>query len=371
MATYTDPIAKSWVMDTYEDFTEGTANGTEIENPNYQNKVVLECLLGTNLLGPTVKDWNPSFEVWQPGTEPPRPKDWQFEDPSTGSTYEQESEEAYEGDDFVKLADEGEQGRKIHKTGKLILHPEGGNPDELDVDADPEKTFTIRYHGRYENPEEFGFRGPTVNMDVQEDEAKETVKFDPFTEEEEYPRYWARSDFRLPPSEGTPEDRWVQSLRLNFGDTRSGNLGELLHQRWSIDAVSVAETFPAQAEFFASGTYTSPTFATPPTLSKIVWGVFNAVTDTPEGTSLEFEIRGGDGGQPAGRAAGGAGAGLALREGGPPLAPRHQQQGDDIADRRRFRRAEGAARSGRRRRGRPRRRRFEKVSVAALMGERD
>jgi hypothetical protein len=293
MATYTDPVAKSWVMGNYEDFAEGTTNGTELESPNYQNKIILECLLGSNKLGPSGKDWNPGFEK-ESLTIPGTPEHWRFEEPSTRSTYEQESEEAYEGEDYVKLADEGEQGREIHKVGRLILHPEGGNPDELEIDADPEKTFTIRYHGRYENPEEFGFRGPTVNMDVQEDEAKETVKFDPFTEEEEYPQYWARSDFRLPPSEGTPEDRWVQSLRLNFGDTRSGNLGELLHQRWSIDAVSVAETFPAQAEFFANGTYTSPTFATPPTLSKIVWGVFNAVTDTPEGTSLEFEIRGYD-----------------------------------------------------------------------------
>jgi len=217
MATYTDPIGKSWLMNTYEDFAAGTTNGTEIENPNYQNKVVLECLLGTNLLGPTVKDWNPGFEVWQLGTEPPRPKDWRFEFPTTGSTYEQETEEAYEGDDYVKLADEGEEGRAMHKTGRLILDPdeEGVTPDNLQIEADPQKTFTIRYHGRYENPEEIRNRGPAVNMDVKEDEVTETVKFDPFTEEEEYPDWWARSDFRLPPSEGTPEERWVQSLRGN------------------------------------------------------------------------------------------------------------------------------------------------------------
>jgi hypothetical protein len=292
MATYTTPIEKSWVMDSYVDFSEGTTNGTELENPDYNDKVVLECLLGTNLLGPTVKDWNPGFEFEHAsGT---RPLHWRFEEPSTGSTYVQNGEEPYEGDDYVKLADEGEPGRVIHEVGRLILHPEGGDPDELEVEADPEKTFTIRYHGRYENPEEFGKRGPTVNMVVQEDEAKETVKFDPFTEGEEYPEYWARSDFRLPPSEGTPEDRWFQSLRLNFGDTRSGKLGELLHQRWSIDAVSVAETFPATAEFFAGGSYTSPTFATPPTLSKVEWGIFEAVTNKPEGTDIQFEIRGYD-----------------------------------------------------------------------------
>jgi len=293
MATYTDPIEKLWLMDTYEEFAEGTTNGTELENPNYNDKIILECLLGTNLLGPTEKNWNPSFELEHAsGT---RPLHWRFEEPSTGSTYEQETEEAYEGEDYVKLADEGPQGQIIHKVGRLILHPEGApDPNHLEIDADPQKTFTIRYHGRYENPEEIRNHGPGVNMDVKEDELTETVKFDPFTEEEEYPDYWAGSDFRLPPSEGTPQERWVQSLRLNFGDTHKGRLGELLHQRWSIDAVSVADTFPAAAEFFASGTYTSPTFATPPTLSKVVWGIFNAIMNMPEGTDIQFEIRGYD-----------------------------------------------------------------------------
>lgn len=158
MATYTDAIEKSWVIDTYEDFAEGTTNGTELENPNYTGKIVLECLLGTNLLGPTEKDWNPGFEVKHAIEE--RPNHWRFEFPSTGSTYEQEAEEPFEGEDHVNLADEGEHGREIHKTGKLILHPEGGDPDELEVDADPEKTFTIRYHGRYENPEQIKYRDP-------------------------------------------------------------------------------------------------------------------------------------------------------------------------------------------------------------------
>jgi len=258
-------------MEDYDDFKEGRPDGTEIENPNYADKIVLECELGTNKLGPGEKNWNPGFEEKHP-TEP-RPYNWRFELPSTGSTYEENSEEAYEGEDYVKLADEGPQSRVIHKVGRLILHPEGApDPNHLEIDADPQKTFTIRYHGRYGNPEEIRNRGPAVNMDVKEDEVTETVKFDPFTEEEEYPDYWAGSDFRLPPSEGTPQERWVQSLKLNFGDTHKGRLGELLHQRWSIDAVSVAETFPAAAEFFASGTYTSPTFATPPKLSKVVWG---------------------------------------------------------------------------------------------------
>ncbi len=145
MATYTDPIEKSWLMDTSEDFAEGTTNGTEFENPNFPGKIVLECKLGTNKLGPTEKNWNPGLEeesITIPGT----PKHWRFEDPSTGSTYEENAEEPFEGNDHVNLADEGEPGRVIHKTGKLILHPEGGDPDELDVDADPEKTFTVRYH---------------------------------------------------------------------------------------------------------------------------------------------------------------------------------------------------------------------------------
>ncbi|MEE9457188.1 MAG: hypothetical protein V3W11_08560 [bacterium] len=127
MATYTDPIAKEWKLDTYEDFAGGTTNGTELENPNYTGKVILECKLGTNKLGPTEKDWNPSFEDKHP-TEP-RPEHWSFEFPSTGSTYVQgEPEEAYEGDDFVKIADESEQGREIHKTGKLILFGGTGRP---------------------------------------------------------------------------------------------------------------------------------------------------------------------------------------------------------------------------------------------------
>ena len=155
MATYTDPVEKSWEMDSYDDFAYGTLNGAEIENPNYPGKIVLECLLGTNKLGPTEKDWNPGFEI--PHPVDPRPRDWQFEDPSTGSTYVQGAEEPFEGEDHVKLADERDEGRKRHKTGKLILDPdeEGIGPDNLEVDADPEKTFTIRYHGRYENPEEF------------------------------------------------------------------------------------------------------------------------------------------------------------------------------------------------------------------------
>jgi hypothetical protein len=208
VATYTDPVAKSWAMDSYEDFAEGTTNGTELENPNYQGKIILECLLGVNKLGPTEKDWNPSFEDLQPGSDPPRPREWRFEFPSTGSTYEQNDPEgAYEGDDYVKLADEGPEGRKIKKVGRLILHPEEGSPNQLEIDADPQKTFTIRYHGRYENPEEIRFRGPGVKMLVEEDEVQELVEFDPFTEGDEYPDYWERSDYRLPPSEGTPEGR--------------------------------------------------------------------------------------------------------------------------------------------------------------------
>ena len=110
MATYTGPVEKSWEMSTYEDFAEGTTNGTEIENPNYSGKIVLECLLGTNLLGPTEKDWNPGFEVKHAIEE--RPNHWRFEFPSTGSTYVQgQPVEAYEGNDYVKLADEGPQGR--------------------------------------------------------------------------------------------------------------------------------------------------------------------------------------------------------------------------------------------------------------------
>ena len=152
MATYTDPVAKEWKLDTKDDFAYGKWEGAEIENPNYPGKIVLECKLGTNKLGPTEKDWNPSFEFKHAIEE--RPNHWRFEDPSTGSTYVQEAEEPFEGDDHVNLADEGPGGRTVHKVGRLILHPEGGNPDELEVDADPEKTFTIRYHGRYENPEE-------------------------------------------------------------------------------------------------------------------------------------------------------------------------------------------------------------------------
>lgn len=237
MATYTDPIEKSWVMDDYDDFKEGRSVGAEIENPNYPGKIVLECKLGTNKLGPGEKNWNPSFETEAPA-RPGNPRDWRFEEPSTGSTYEQESEEAYEGEDYVKLADEGEEGRKIHRVGRLNLHPEGApDPYHLEIDADPEKTFTIRYHGRYENREKIRFRGPGVKMLVQEDEGQELLEFDPFTEGEEYPDYWARSDFRLPPSEGTPEERWVQSLKMEFGDNRGGFYwSELLHQRWAIDA---------------------------------------------------------------------------------------------------------------------------------------
>jgi hypothetical protein len=150
VATYTDPVEKSWVMDSYEDFAEGTTKGTELENPNYQGKIILECLLGVNKPGPTEKDWNPSFETRH--LTLPRPMQWHFEDPSTGSTYEENGEEPYEGDDYIKLAAEGEEGRRIKKVGRLILHPENATPENLQIDADPEKTFTIRYHGCYENP---------------------------------------------------------------------------------------------------------------------------------------------------------------------------------------------------------------------------
>ena len=110
MATYTDPIEKSWAMDSYEDFVEGKPDGAEIENPNYPGKIILECKLGTNKLGPSEKNWNPGLEE-ESLTIPGTPKHWRFEFPSTGSTYVQgEPEEAYEGDDYVNLADEGETG---------------------------------------------------------------------------------------------------------------------------------------------------------------------------------------------------------------------------------------------------------------------
>ncbi len=155
MATYTSPESKSWTLDDEAGFAEGTWDGTEVENPNYTNKVVLECKLGTNQLGPSVKDWNPGFEEEHPsGT---RPMNWRFEDPSTGSTCVQgEPEEAYEGDDFVKIADESEV---LWGRGKLILDPEGVSENNLQVDVDPQKTYTIRYHGRYENPEGFLRKG--------------------------------------------------------------------------------------------------------------------------------------------------------------------------------------------------------------------
>jgi hypothetical protein len=153
MATYTEPVEKSWVMDTYEEFAEGATEGAEIENPDYPGKIVLECLLGENLINTQERPWNPGFEVEDPLVRG-KPRHWRFEEPSTGSTYVQESEEAYEGKDYVKLADEGEEGRKLRGVGRLILDPdeEGVGPNNLLIDADPEKTFTIRYHGRYENP---------------------------------------------------------------------------------------------------------------------------------------------------------------------------------------------------------------------------
>ncbi len=295
MATYTDPIEKSWAMDSYEDFVEGKPDGAEIENPNYPGKIILECKLGTNKLGPSEKNWNPGLEE-ESLTIPGTPKHWRFEEPSTGSTYVQEAEEPFEGDDHVKLADEGPQGRIANEKGRLVLDPDepGIGPGTLAIDADPEKTFTIRYHGRYDNPEKFGDRGPKVNITVDEDETETDLDFEPFTEGGEYPIGWARSDYRIVPSEGTPENRKLQRLNMNFGDNHGGKLGELLHQRWSIDAVSVAETFPAQAAFFDAGSYTSPTFATPPTLSKVVWGIFGAALDKPTGTDIQFEIRGYD-----------------------------------------------------------------------------
>jgi hypothetical protein len=258
MATYTDPVEKEWVMDGYDDFNEGRPVGAEIENPNYSDKIVLECKLGTNKLGPTEKNWNPGFEEKHP-TEA-RPYNWRFEEPSTGSTYEENAEEAYEGDDYVKLADEGEEGGKIHNVGRLILHPESGNPNYLDFDLDPQKMYTVRYHGRYQNPEQIKYRGPVVRMDYEDDETRYDVRYEPFGEEDEYPGYWARSDYRLVGGEAAT--RKIQMMKMNFGNEVRNQT--LPHQRWYIDHVVVAETFPAQAEFFASGTYTSPTFATPP-----------------------------------------------------------------------------------------------------------
>jgi hypothetical protein len=179
MVTYTDPIQKQWVMDSAVDFKGGTIDGVELDNPNYSGKIVLECLLGTNLLGPTEEDWNPSFE--DPSfTEPWRPNHWRFETIPTGSFYQQEDPEgAFHGSAYVVIRDESNE---PNQRGRLVLDPDGvPDPEHLNISVNPQKTYTVRYHGKYIKQGPGEDRGPVGRVGIKDDTAEtEILEFEPF-----------------------------------------------------------------------------------------------------------------------------------------------------------------------------------------------
>jgi hypothetical protein len=244
--------------------------------------------LGENEIDKEGLRWNPGFEEREPGIEPPKPRHWSFEDPYTGSTYEQEAEEPCEGVDYVKLADEPPGGEGAWAIGKIILDPENVNPKQLGLEVDPDKYYTIRVHGRHENPEQIKYKGLGGMLWYEDDDVKTEADLTVLDADPEAPPAWERSDHRIPA--GVATVRKIQRLLFKFG--AASTRATLPHQRWCVDAVSIAETFPATAEFFASGDYASPIFYTPPTVSNVVWGEFAAVTSKPTGTDIQFEIRG-------------------------------------------------------------------------------
>jgi hypothetical protein len=180
MVTYTDPVQKQWVMDSAEDFREGTIDGVELDNPNYAGKVVLECLLGNNILDTQERPWNPSFE--EKGLPPNEhlPLHWSFEFPSTGSYYQQEDPEgAFHGSAYVVIRDESNE---ANQRGRLVLDPEGvPDPEHLNISVDPQKTYTVRYHGRYIKQGPGEDRGPVGRVGIKDDTAEtEILEFEPF-----------------------------------------------------------------------------------------------------------------------------------------------------------------------------------------------
>jgi len=237
MASYTDPVEKQWVMGDYEAFKEGTIDGVELNNPNFADKIVTECHLGENLLGASEKDWNPSFEV-ENLLEPWRPNHWRFEANPAGSYYQKDDPEgAYDGADYVVIRDESNE---PDERGSLRLWPEGSaNPNNLNVDVDPQKTYTVRYHGKYIKQGPGEDRGPVGRVGVKDDTAEtEVLEFEPFVATEGAADVWQEEDYRITPSEA--QERKVMLLKLFFGGTAvRKSFPEL---SWAIDQVELAET---------------------------------------------------------------------------------------------------------------------------------
>ena len=136
MATYSDPVAKTWTLNDAAGFGKGALKGTELENPNFTDKIVLECALGENLLKNTERDWNPSFEDLEPGSTPEAPKDWWVIDAVTGSEYIQNDPEgAFDGVDYVRIRNLDPLGGE-HQCGQLALAP-NNLPQTLNLAIDP------------------------------------------------------------------------------------------------------------------------------------------------------------------------------------------------------------------------------------------
>ena len=146
MVTYSNPVNKTWLLDDAAGFKNGSFNGTEFENPNFADKIVLACDVGGNILLNPDPDWNPSFE--RKDLLENRPEFWvlDFVWGSAGSEYIQNAPDAYDGTAYVRLKNEN-----LHK-GLLGLQP-GQSPYAVNLIIDQAKFYTVRYHGRYHNPQ--------------------------------------------------------------------------------------------------------------------------------------------------------------------------------------------------------------------------
>jgi len=272
MATYSDPVSKTWTLNDAAGFTLGNAKGTEFKNPDFADKIVLECVLGENLLKNAERDWNPSFEDFDPG-DPSKPDDWSVISAATGSEYIQSDPKgAFDGEDYVRI-------RNLDPLsgdcGQLALAP-NDQPFTLNLEMNPAKTFTIRYHGRYVNTEQRREAAPYYICRFLYDDIN-LVQDPPVTlfgEADVLPDHWSRTDCRFPACANT--SRKLMMLWLYFGQKDVGP--PYTGQHWDLDMVEIAETFPANPTYFARGTYESPVLYTPPGLSKVTWGTFAADT---------------------------------------------------------------------------------------------
>jgi len=283
MVTYSNPVAKVWVLNDYAGFSKGNIKGTEIANPGFADKIVLECTLGENLLQNGERDWNPSFEAEDP-LQTGKPDKWSVISAATGSKYIQgDPEGAFDGVDYVRI-------RNLNPLsgdcGQLVLAP-NNQPFTLDLPIDPTKAFTVRYHGRYVNTQPYGDNTAAVLMVVDEDGETKPKNFNLFGDAGDLPRTWARTDYRLESSSATT--RKLMMLWLYFGQRGVGPA--YVGQYWDLDLVEIAETFPANPTYVTVGTYESPVLYTPATVSRVTWGTFAADTYTPDYTAISFFIR--------------------------------------------------------------------------------